>query len=137
MTLPADLRALIEQAAELRAGGTAWVAVGREVNRAADTCRRWPHLYPSVWRPAFAAALKRHLLDGGAEALAVLRTHLRNEDDKVQRDAARALLTLVRRGPKGKGQRRTGRPAGELAAYVEGLSEAELAKLVGELAKAG
>src|SRR5436190_20429259 len=106
MTPPhADLARLVARAAELRAAGASWDAVAAAVGRAADTCRRWPHSHPRLWRRAYRAAARQKLAEAGAEGLAMLRSSLRSEDEKVRRDAAKALARLLPRA-------RPTRPAG-------------------------
>ena len=79
-------------AAELRAAGGSWAAVGRMVHRHADTCRRWPTLYPAAWNRIFCEAVRQLRENAAGEAVTVLRNLLRSKDEKVCRDAARALL---------------------------------------------
>jgi hypothetical protein len=88
---------LLAAAADLRASGISWEAVAARLRRAADTCRRWPARYPALWADLYAAAERGQMTEGRAEATAVLRSHLRLEDTKQTRDAAKALLTAAGR----------------------------------------
>src|SRR5437763_156586 len=84
----------LARAAELRAGGASWEAVAEVVRRAADTVRQWPARYPDRWQAALRAAERKQACEATAEAVLVLRKLLRSEDEKVARDAARALIDL-------------------------------------------
>ena len=89
---PSD--AALARAAELRAGGSSWEAVAAKTNRAAETVRRWPTLYPDRWHAALRDAERRLVCEAGAESVLVLRQLLRSDDEKVRRDAARFLIDL-------------------------------------------
>ncbi len=89
---PASLAPSVLIAAELRAGGASWPAVGEQVHRSAEACRKWPREYVEFWDRAFGMAEQRLLGEAGAEALFTLRSLLRAKDDRVRRDAARVLL---------------------------------------------
>ncbi len=89
---PSD--ALLNRAAELRAGGATWDSVAKSLNRAADTVRRWPRDYPDRWKIALHEAERQLVCETAAESVLVLRKLLRSEDEKVRRDAARALMDL-------------------------------------------
>ena len=137
---PKDLLAL---AAEARAGGAAWDAVATKVGRAADTVRRWPTAYPAAWAAAFRAAERRLLAEATAESVHTLRKQLRSDDEKASRDAARNLIQF--RVASGKRTKRPARPkaaagasdAARVAAYLEGLTDAQIDALVSELLAAG
>ncbi|HLW64777.1 MAG TPA: hypothetical protein VKS79_05605 [Gemmataceae bacterium] len=97
-----DVLEMMICAAELRAGGASWEAVGRELRRHADTCRRWAREYPEVWRRLYRAAELRLAREAAAEARVTLRQLLRSEEEKTRLAAARDLLRArpVRHGRK-------------------------------------
>jgi len=113
-------------AADLRAGGASWEAVGRELCRHADTCRGWARDYPEVWRRLYRSAELRLAREAQAEARVTLRQLLRSNEEKTRLAAARDLLRprSARRG------RKQGEAAdSEVAAFIsqlEGLSDAEI-----------
>jgi hypothetical protein len=86
--------AALRKAADLRAAGTPWDAVGAAVGCSGATARKWPLKYPARWRSALRAAERRTLLDATAEAILVLRTHLRADDEKTVREAAAKLVQI-------------------------------------------
>src|SRR6266508_4144959 len=51
--------ALLNQAAELRAGGATWESVAAKLNRRADTVRKWPRDYADRWELALREAERR------------------------------------------------------------------------------
>jgi hypothetical protein len=105
---------LIEKAAGLRAEGRTWEAVGAEVRRAPETCRRWPREYPDAWKGAFRPAVRRAVEDGGAEAVVVLRALLRSPSERTRLKAAELLLVAAAREAARD-------PAADPAAGVPGL----------------
>jgi hypothetical protein len=131
---------LLARAAELRAAGSTWDAVAAKLNRAADTVRRWPILYPDRWQSALRAAERRLVSEAGAESVLVLRTLLRSDDEKVRRDAARFLiylrLELAKLDQKASGEPPTPQPTSDtarLVAFLEGHTDEQLDRLVSEL----
>ena len=78
---PSD--AQLVQAAELRIGNHTWEAVGKKLNRAAETVRRWPTLYAERWRTALHHAERRFAVDCQSEAVVALRFLLRDKDSKI------------------------------------------------------
>ena len=89
---PSD--AQLVQAAELRIGNHTWEAVGKKLNRAAETVRRWPTLYAERWRTALHHAERRFAVDCQSEAVVALRFLLRDKDSKIVWHAAKALVGL-------------------------------------------
>jgi hypothetical protein len=128
----AKLARLLAEAAEHRARGASWELVAAKVGRHPATCRRWPSLYPEVWRRHLQAAERQLLAEASAEAMAMMRQLLRSEDEKVRRDAACALVTLRQRQCE-----REGRAAGDdrdgLPDSPERLDDAELRTIAEEL----
>jgi hypothetical protein len=130
---------LIALAAELRAGGSSWEAVAAKVGRAADTVRRWPAAYPAAWKTAFRAAELRLLAEATAESVHTLRRLLRSDDEKVSRDAARSLIQYrvtsgKRAGRSGKSKSKSPTTdAARAAAYLEGMTDAQIDDLIREL----
>jgi hypothetical protein len=121
-----EILELMLRAAELRASGASWETVGREVNRHADTCRRWAREYADVWRRLYGEAEQLQAREGRAEARVILRKLLRSEEEKMRLAAARDLL----KAPRGRGGRKQATPAdGEFSTFLsqlQGLSDAEL-----------
>ena len=85
---------VLARVAELRAQGTTWPAVAARLGKREETVRKWPRKYPDRWLAAMLVAERRQALDSGAEAVLVLRTLLRSDDPKAQRDAAKQLIGL-------------------------------------------
>jgi hypothetical protein len=130
---------LVAKAAELRAGGSSWEAVAAAVGRAADAVRRWPTLYPGPWQKAFRAAERQFVAEATAEAVLVLRQHLRSDDEQLSQDAAQRLVQLrvaLARQRKAKKRDADASAAGELqrvAAYLEALPDAERDQILDDL----
>jgi hypothetical protein len=125
---PSNLVYLVERAAELRAAGNSWEQTAQKLGRCADTIRNWPRRYRAFWDQAIAIARRNTAADAGDEGLAILRTLLRSDDDKVRREASVRLLDL--RPDAGD----TPAASNELVRFVEfleGLSDAELDSLLG------
>jgi transposase len=91
-----DLRLRIETAAELRASGSSWAQVAKRLRCRPATCRRWAQRYPDEWRRAYAAAVAERDAETEAESIFKLRELLRDENVKMQREAARDLLLRKR-----------------------------------------
>jgi hypothetical protein len=129
---------LLAQAADLRSGGASWEAVAAQVGRSADTCRRWPALYPDDWRRLYAAAEERLVVEASAESVLVLRKLLRAEDEKIRRDVARLLVTmrLELRALETRAAKAAALPesdAGRIAGFLAERSDADVQGLVEEL----
>src|SRR5205085_12428423 len=90
---PALLR-LLAVAAYLKSRGASWESVAARVGRSAATCRRWTTLYADTWRRLSRQSELQQLADAGSEGLAVLRSMLISQDERIRRDAARILVTL-------------------------------------------
>ena len=133
---PDDLLAL---AAELRAGGAAWDAVAAKVGRAMNTVRQWPTAYPARWKKALHAAEQQQLADATAESVHTLRRQLRSADEKSSRDAATKLIQFrVALGKRARPKRATTTDTGTadahtIAAFVAGLADAEIDRLIADL----
>lgn len=94
---------LMEGGAELRARGLAWAAVAEKLDRPVETIQQWVKQYREVWQGLLREAETRVFREAGAEALQMLRKLLRSKDEKVTRDVARTLATLMYRCPNGRG----------------------------------
>ena len=113
-------------AAELRAGGASWEAIGRELRHHGDTCRSWARDYPEVWRRLYRSAELRLAREAQAEARVTLRQLLRSKEETIRLAAARDLL---RSRPAGRGRKSAEAPDSEVAAFIsqlEGLSDVEI-----------
>jgi hypothetical protein len=118
------------RAADLRAGGSSWEAVGRELHRHADSCRRWAREYPDLWRRLYREAEQRQDRESRAEARVVLRQLLRSEEEKTRLAAARDLLKSMSRS---RGQKNAQPADSEVAAFISqlrGLSDGELEEML-------
>src|SRR5688572_24708455 len=82
----------VVRAAELRAEGQSWEQVARALGCPQLTVRKWSEEYPAFWADHLETARIEVREQANDEAVAVLRTLLRSEDDKVRRDAARELV---------------------------------------------
>ena len=75
--------------------GYSWVAVGREVGRAASTVRRWPKRFPDRWRRVYRLAVSENASAASAEAMQLLRQELRGELPRFRCDSAKAILRYL------------------------------------------
>ena len=130
---------LLRKAAELRVNGSTWEAVARAVNRSADTVRRWPTQYKSIWQNAIKQAEKQLLLEATAESVLTLRRQLRSDDEKSSRDAADKLirfrLALTKRparSAKSSARRPPNSDAERIVRYLEELTDAQVDELLAE-----
>lgn len=129
---------LIRTAAELRAAGTPWDAIGPQVGRSPATVRQWPRLYPKRWAAAYREGARQLRADAAAEAVHTLRRQLRSADDKASRDAADKLLKHAdppahRKRPAQPKPSAASSRAVRVAEYVEGLTDAQVEDLIREL----
>lgn len=123
--------ATFARAAELRAAGSSWEAVAREVGRAAETVRKWPYYFPDLWRAAFAEAKKAVVEEVAAESVLKLRQQLRSKNEKTVRDAAQKLIQYrVALGKKKAAKTDLDRKRG---LDLTGMSDAELDALYDRL----
>lgn len=90
------VRRLMEQAALLRAAGWSWAAIARKFGLSPRAAFAWKDRFPALWAGLFAAALSERDDDAEAESIRTLRDMLRVNDAKVQREAARELLRMIR-----------------------------------------
>src|SRR4051812_50110550 len=91
---------VLRKAADLRAAGNAWDAIGAAVGCSAQTVRKWPLRDPARWQRATLAAERRMLAEGTAEAGVGLREEARPEGGEKGRGAA-GTLGAGRGGPGG------------------------------------
>jgi transposase-like protein len=91
-TPSAELRPLIVHAIELRAGGASWEHVGRQVERSPDTCRKWRRDYEEFWNSHYPKAEDKSITEAAGEALLVLRSLLRSQDERIRKDVARLFF---------------------------------------------
>jgi hypothetical protein len=131
---------LLSRAAEARAEGHGWAAVGQEVGRSPETVRRWPQLYPDRWAAAREAAARRVIEDAAAEGVCTLRQLIRSADDKVRLQAAWHLVYVQLELAK-LAQRAAANPpppsdAQLIAAFVEAHPRDQLIRLAANLLNA-
>jgi transposase len=121
---------LLRQAAVLRAGGRSWDAVAADLKRSVGTVREWPRKFRVRWRQLMSEAVAEQNRASVVESQTALRKLLRTKDAKVVQSAATSLLRTAPKPAKRSRSRAkpTRIPAAtlKLAAYVEGLSDAEL-----------
>jgi phytoene dehydrogenase-like protein len=91
---PRKLMRAIAKAAELRTFGLNWEQIGDKLHRSADTVRKWPSVYRDYWQQLVNGSRSERDDEAGDEALAVLRSLLRSENDKIRLNSAKLLLKL-------------------------------------------
>jgi hypothetical protein len=123
--------AAFARAAELRAAGSSWEAVAREIGRPAETVRKWQYHFPDLWRAAFAEAKKAVVEEVAAESVLKLREQLRSKDEKTARDAAQKLIQY--RVALGKKKAAKPDPDRKRGLDLAGMSDAELDALIDRL----
>lgn len=79
----------ISKAAGIVAAGSSVAIAAAAVGVNESTIRRW--MRDTRWKPAYEAARKAHATEAGTEAVLVLRTLLRSDDEKVRASAAKTL----------------------------------------------
>jgi hypothetical protein len=130
---------LLKAAATLRAAGSSWAIVGREMNRRPETVKRWPLFAPKKWRKYFEQASRELARDVTAESVCALRTDLRGKDDKARRDSATKLLrfglTVLNKPGRKKATANDAATAKivDYIRYIEGLSPTQLQVLINDL----
>jgi hypothetical protein len=93
---PPEVLTLMTVAAELRATGNSWEAVGLQVQRSPRTCREWPLRYPDAWKRLYLDAEDAVIAEASSEAMFYLRKLLRAGDPKdpwLQQNTAKFLAT--------------------------------------------
>jgi hypothetical protein len=79
-----NTQSLLNIAAELRAAGYSWQAIGQRVQRKARTCQTWPYRYRERWQAVFVEAQRRRYDETCIEAHELLRELMRDEDKKIR-----------------------------------------------------
>ena len=111
MTAPPPDRRLVAKAAARRAAGQTWEKVADALLLPVDEVCDWPTDFPHLWRPAARAALADAVAEASAEAIHVLRRHIRSGDDRTEREAAGWLARLLMNANRHKGRPTTaGKP---------------------------
>jgi hypothetical protein len=82
----------ITKAASIVAGGSSVAVAAEAVGVNESTIRRW--MRDSRWKPAYDAARKAHAVEASTEAVLVLRSLLRSDDEKVRVNAAKTLASV-------------------------------------------
>ena len=132
----AQIRTLLSTAAELRAGGTSWETIAKQLHRHERTCRRWPLQFAADWQRFYRAAEERLLCEASAEALHILRTLLRAKDAWLCQNTAKYLLTQRLEAGQRTGEAQPDVAEDEwtrIADYLRSLTEPERDKLLEEL----
>ncbi|MFO0939118.1 MAG: hypothetical protein U0798_21670 [Gemmataceae bacterium] len=134
---------LLKKAAELRALGLSWAAIGREMRRSPAVVEQWQEWVPAKWKRLYDHAMRRMARDVTAESVTALRQDLRDAHDrKARRDSATKLLryglaVLQQHASKmDKKPRSDALPSSAgvtFARYVESLSPDHLADLIRDL----
>lgn len=122
----------ILKAAQLRRGGASWSEIALVVGRNRQTVRRWSEEHSQEWQEAIDAlekseSLETNLESAAREAILILRSLLRSQDEKIQRDAAKTLLDLSHSQPAPSQSK-----FAILAQMVEGLNDHDLFQLLQE-----
>jgi len=60
-------------AAQLRAEGSDWPAVAKQLRRSSHTVRKWPQVFPERWKAAQFEAEQRVAADAEGESVLILR----------------------------------------------------------------
>ncbi|MFL5339409.1 MAG: hypothetical protein ACJ8F7_04505 [Gemmataceae bacterium] len=137
MKPPSDhILCLLRRAAELRAAGKSWEAVGGAVHRAPETVRRWPREYPAEWKRCYLVAEASLLAEAAAEALQYMRVMLRSENERSV-IAAGQLLLKSRLADRDREEKPDREPDEEVAAYIEAakMTDEELDYTIGRFAE--
>jgi hypothetical protein len=87
----------LKQAARARASGKSWTATATEVGRSVAVVSAWPERFPTEWQQCLQAARAEMQAEAECEAVAILRTQLRDDDVAISAAAARHLLMWVKR----------------------------------------
>jgi Homeodomain-like domain len=127
---PKRIARAIERAAQLRATGMGYLEIARELGRPVNTVRNWSYTYRDHWNQLMATHQQGVTTDAYSEALASLRVLLRSDDERIRRDAAKAILDTT--GPIQPVPDQP--PITDLhrfADYLEGLSDEDLLALLG------
>lgn len=82
----------IQKAAGIIASGSSRAAAAEAIGVHESTIHRWMH--DPRWPAAFEAARKAHAVEASNEAMLVLRTLLRSDDEKVRVNAAKTLASV-------------------------------------------
>jgi hypothetical protein len=91
-------------AARARAAGHSWKATAELVGRTVAIVRQWPDRYPAEWKKCFQQAQREIQDEAEAEAVAKLRTQLREDSEASGGAAAKTILSWVKR-PAGQHQK--------------------------------
>ncbi|HVK16096.1 MAG TPA: hypothetical protein VM533_04050, partial [Fimbriiglobus sp.] len=110
---------LLARAAELRAEGSSWVVVARELGTTPEQARRMTEEAGADYRRLRARAGRAVLDDAFAEALFFARLDLRGDDDKLRQRA----YDIIFRAGDNRSRRRTGATAKPREIKLEDLPE--------------
>lgn len=129
------------RAAELRAAGSSWETVAKQVRRAVRTVSGWPRRYADRWTAALTAAERRLAAQADVESVLTLRKLLLSDDERIRWHAAKSLVArrierdkLDRKSPAAAGSPLSS-DAARLIAYLDGQPDEELAAIVADLAR--
>lgn len=127
----------LQKAAQLRRGGASWSEIALVVGRNRQTVRNWSTEHSQEWQAAIDAlekseSLETNIENAAREAILILRSLLRSQDEKIQRDAAKTLLDLNTSHSSPSHSK-----LAILAQMVEGLNDHDLFQLLQESNPAG
>lgn len=132
-TPPKKLLRHVERAAELRVSGLSWQQVAQKMRRKVNTVRQWTSRYPEHWKQLIERARQVLADEGADEAVSVLRTQLRGQEDKVSQVAARELINN-KRSLDVSSPPPVPSVLHRFVDYLEGLSDEQFASLLGDRA---
>ena len=100
VAIPSKRQAIrIAHAAQLRAAGNSWQAIGRILGCRPQTCQRWTTQYPEWWNQVYRRIQLEKWRALCATAEQAVREILRSPDAKRRRWAANLILQAAHRDP--------------------------------------
>jgi len=83
---------LLFRAAEARAAGNSWAAIGLLVGRSQRTVCKWPKTYSERWDAALRAADREAIELAAAHAVVTLKNLLHSENERIRAKVAWRLI---------------------------------------------
>ncbi|HKB01598.1 MAG TPA: hypothetical protein VKD90_05230, partial [Gemmataceae bacterium] len=96
-----SFQTLLATAAEMRAVGHPWEAIGEKLNRRTQTCRAWPVKFRSDWERLYREAQEKQFEQTANECHTYLISLCRDKDPKVRE---RGLALWLRYGATAYGR---------------------------------